>query len=709
MQLKIYFFLSLFFFNLSTNAAPAIELDSVKDRVLIGKSVSYFEDPTGKMGIVDVIQKDAFMQSKQNVPNFNLTRSTYWFKFSVAPSSKATEYLLEVNNPLIDKLHIYSVNAMGQFDKIEYGDTKIFNKRKYKFANFLVDIENKTNVPKDYYLVVRNHEPLQVPMYIGPREKVIDSNANSNIYITIFLTVILVMFLYNLFIYLSIRNITYLLYVAYIFCIGLTQICIRGEAFRLLWPNAIWLQQHGTYIFSALTGITSIMFFISFIKEANISKGQLKWLRIIMYAYALSLLLSLFGVYIIGYLLLQVLALLAVGLVLSACYKASRRGVPSANYYFIAWMVFIIGIIFFVLKDYDVIPYSIYSVYTMPAGSAIEVLLLSFALANRIKILQRDKEANQQAAIQAVYENERILSEQNETLDKLVKERTTDLEKAMVNLKRSEVELVNKEKMSSLGILTAGIAHEINNPINFVTSSISPLKRDIAEILDLLKGYASIDPKEINVEKLNALIVSYNKRDVPYLLEEIGMLLNGIEEGANRTATIVKGLQKFSRMDDNVFKDADLIEGLDNTIVLLNNQLKSGVELVKKYQEIPLVYCSIGRLNQVFLNVLTNAIHAVLDSTKPHKQIIIRTQLEGDYVQIEIEDNGIGISEEIKNKIFDPFFTTKEVGRGTGLGLAISLGIIEDHNGKFEFSSVPEVGTNIKIILPLRKAMFEKP
>ena len=304
-------------------------------------------------------------------------------------------------------------------------------------------------------------------------------------------------------------------------------------------------------------------------------------------------------------------------------------------------------------------------------------------------------------SLKAAEENERLVREQNIILDAEVKERTKDLQFAMHELKRSEVELVNREKMSSLGLLTAGIAHEINNPINFVSASVSPLKRDIKDILSLLDEYSSLKGEDFTSERLKEIEVMKDKLDTPFLVEEITMLLDGIEDGAVRTANIVRGLQKFSRSDEHFMKNADLIDGIENTLTLLSTQIKNQITIVRDYKPIPFLDCSPGKLNQVFLNIISNAIYAVQYSNKKQKIITISTYLKDNAIYISIKDNGIGIALEEHEKIFDPFYTTKEVGKGTGLGLSISYGIIKDHKGEITLNSDSGEGAEFILKLPI--------
>ena len=277
------------------------------------------------------------------------------------------------------------------------------------------------------------------------------------------------------------------------------------------------------------------------------------------------------------------------------------------------------------------------------------------------------------------------------------------LEEAHEQLKTAQVKLVDSEKMASLGQLTAGIAHEINNPVNFISGNILPLQRDIQDIFQIIKAYEETVSKEQLKEKFGKVESLKKEFDLDFLSEEIQSLVAGISEGANRTTEIVKGLRNFARMDEEMPKSFDIHTGLDSTLTLLNNKIKD-IEVIREYGELPEVECFPGKLNQVFMNVLTNAIQAMPEGG----QLTISTSLtsssesnSGDKVRISIKDSGQGIPEELRSRIFEPFFTTKEIGEGTGLGLSISLGIVEQHDGNIEIESEAGKGTRVNISIPL--------
>jgi hypothetical protein len=363
------------------------------------------------------------------------------------------------------------------------------------------------------------------------------------------------------------------------------------------------------------------------------------------------------------------------------------------------------------------LPYNTFTYYILHIGSAIEVVLLSFALADRINILKREKEASQLQAMEVLKENERIIREQNLILDTKVKERTRELQEAnrelniaLKRLKEAQTQLVNAEKMASVGQLTAGIAHEINNPINFVSAAMKPLRRNIGYFLEVLDKYenTSLQPPVKNFfTEVEAIKKKY---DIDYCKEEIAIILQGIEDGASRTTEIVKGLRNFSRLDEAEIKLANINTGLDSTIILLQGNINGRIKINKDYGDIPEVECYAGKLNQVFMNILTNGIQAVKAKglTSGEGCITIQTRHTEKDLVILFADNGVGMTEEVKNKIFDPFFTTKEVGEGTGLGMSIVYSIIQMHEGTIIVDSEVGVGTQITLTIPKACVAVEK-
>jgi hypothetical protein len=380
-----------------------------------------------------------------------------------------------------------------------------------------------------------------------------------------------------------------------------------------------------------------------------------------------------------------------------------KKGFSPARYYLLAWSVFMIGIFLFVFSEMGILPTNNFTAYIMPIGSALEVVLLSFALADKINILKKEKEEEQAGKLQVLKENQELIREQNSLLEEKVKIRTTELELALRNLQNTQSQLVNQEKMASLGQLTAGIAHEINNPINFVSSNITPLKRDVKDIMEVIVFYRKSGQMEFSETTKKEAKKLEEDLELDYVLDEVDQLLKGMEDGAKRTVEIVKGLRLFSRVDEQDVKKVDLHDGINSTLILLNSTIPGKIRIIREFGELPMVECLAGKINQVFMNILNNAVHALSDHLDKisDPKITVRTKAFSDHVQVEIEDNGPGMPEHVKQRIFEPFFTTKPVGKGTGLGLSIVYSIIENHKGSLEVKTEEGQGTTFIISLPI--------
>ena len=296
-------------------------------------------------------------------------------------------------------------------------------------------------------------------------------------------------------------------------------------------------------------------------------------------------------------------------------------------------------------------------------------------------------------------QNEEISAQKDHLamLNRELEKQKYELNKTLNELKQAQTHLVESEKMVSLGQLTAGVAHELNNPINFVSASIKPLQRNVEDMLALLARYDSVIEKQNLSDDFAEVEEMKESVDLDYMIRESRDLFRGILEGSSRSVQIVRDLRTFSRMDEEHFRPFDIHDGIDSTLVLLHHKMENRIRVHKNYGKIQHVECLPGKLNQVFMNILTNSILAI----EGEGDIYIETSSSGDRAKISIRDTGKGMPPEVKEHIFEPFFTTRTVGEGTGLGLSISYSIIEEHSGTIEVTSEPGKGTEFTIILPL--------
>ncbi|MGA9333604.1 MAG: ATP-binding protein [Rudaea sp.] len=279
-------------------------------------------------------------------------------------------------------------------------------------------------------------------------------------------------------------------------------------------------------------------------------------------------------------------------------------------------------------------------------------------------------------------------------------ERQHELEQAQARLHNAQDQLLQSEKMASIGQLAAGVAHEINNPIGYTYSNLGTLRSYVDNLFQLIEQYEStLRPlRAERPERWKAIDDLRHRIDYPYLVKDLPELLSESREGLERVRKIVEDLRDFSRAGyTEEWALSDLHRGLDSTLNIVWNDLKYKCELQKQYGDIPQIVCLSSRLNQVFLNILVNAGHAI----EKRGTIVIATGRVGDDVFVDISDDGKGIAPEHLGRIFDPFFTTKVVGQGTGLGLSLSYGIVRKHGGRIEVQSQVGVGTKFRVILPV--------
>jgi len=343
----------------------------------------------------------------------------------------------------------------------------------------------------------------------------------------------------------------------------------------------------------------------------------------------------------------------------------------------------------------------------------VKILSTQIVISLENALLYKNLEEYSRTLEEKVEERTFELSEKNDKL----KDQAIKLQKALDELRQAQAQIIQTEKMSSLGQLVAGVAHEINNPVNFIYGNLNHAKEYSEQLLHLIDLY-----QHSNHSPQSEIQNYIEEIELEYLLEDLPKLFSSMQLGATRIREIVLSLRNFSRLDEADMKSVDIHEGIESTLLILQNRLNkkavhSAIQVIKNYGKLPLVECYPGQLNQVFMNILTNAIDALEDRHRPQTQIkensstiiIVTEVIDCDWIRIGIADNGTGVTEEVRSKLFDPFFTTKPVGSGTGLGLSISYQIVvEKHGGQLNCVSAPGQGAEFIIEIPVNQQNRQK-
>ena len=683
----------------------------------VGYHVEVYIDSLSKFSKANAVQvKTApFKKAVKRVPSFLFDKNDVWLRFTLQNLVTSDRLFLDIDYANISKIEVYKVDNTGGLNLLEEtGSSRPFETRGNNYTGFTFAL----NVPRDstatYYFHFTSVHPLQLPISIHNDESLERITQREVLIVGFYSGIIISILLYNFFLFFSTKDESYFFYVLYLFALLLAQLTFSGWSFKSLWPNHPAFNRYAVVITSTLPGVTALIFALYFLQIKKFSKQLPYAFYALIVLYCAPVIVAFFKLS-SAYTLLTINGIAGGLLLIITSGYIAWRGYRPALYYLFAWFIFAVGRQILSLRNLDILPYNNFTTYILYIGSAIEAILLSLALADRINIYKKEREVSQAEALRVSKENERLVTDQNIILEKNVAQRTEELthtnlqlNETLVSLKDAQAQLVDAEKMASLGQLTAGIAHEINNPINFVKSNINPLKLDMKDIFDVINEYSrlhDLSATDVAVyQKQLDQVASFKQQiDVDFIKDEISHLIKGIEDGADRTAEIVRGLRTFSRLDESELKTANVHDGLDSTIVLIRNNIPYYVQVKKQFNANGEIECYPGKLNQVFMNIITNGLQAITakqDRTEDESITIITNDIDNDRIEIRIKDTGVGMTEDVKHRVFEPFFTTKDVGEGTGLGMAIVFKIIEKHHGKIDIVSSPGNGAEFVITLP---------
>lgn len=667
----------------------------------IGADIEVHSAPRGSLDAAGALKADGWYRAGVPVPNLGISGDDHWLRTQLFNRTGIDELVISMPYWEIDQMEAFVVRN----DRLEQvalvGQAVPAQDRVGDYPELAFNLRLPHEASATLLIRIHGVKQLLAPVTVTTAPQLLANRSDRSLVTGAFAGIMIFLVLYNFFVFLGTRDASYLNYVLYILTLCFAQLTLHGVGQAHLWEGSPWFASHASVIFTLLSMLFAGFFTRYFLEVRSFSPRMDRILMAMILVIGATLAAYVGGARLLGYQVAQVLSGTYSLFLIALAVSAHRNGSRGARFFLVAWGFFLAGVVTYIMRDVGVLSWNYLTTYAIPLGSVLEGVLLSFALADRINTLRMDKERSRAEALAALQENARIILEQNAMLESKVHERTAALQESNDSLKRTQVQLVQSEKMASLGQLTAGIAHEINNPVNFITSNIAPLRRNVQEVVEAIGAYRAA----ATLEALDHARQQDQQAGLDETIEELDGIIASVSEGAHRTAEIVRGLRNFSRLDEDDLKPADLNDGLRSTMTVLSPQYRDKVTLRMELNEMPRVECFPGKINQMFMNILSNAAQATIARMDGRpRQVTVSTMSTEDAAIIRISDTGVGMSEEVKARIFEPFFTTKPVGEGTGLGLAIVYGIINDHGGTIQVESNPGVGTTFTITLPLRHA-----
>lgn len=672
--------------------SPIIELSPETSNYDIGTSTTYYEDKTERLKIEHILSSEIdkqFVVSKNEALVFGITTSSFWVKITARNKKplQLSRWILTVDYPPLDYISLYQKDKTGKWISQELGDRLPFTSRAiphYKFAFVLSMPDTSLHT---FYLKVRNGGSVVIGPHIESEKYFVEDSQIGSIGYGFFMGALVIMFFYNLFLYFSLKDISYLAYVCFIFINLLCQLCYSGHISQYLFPDNPLMANKMLPISVALTPMAISFFTITFLNTRKFTPILHKILLLIGVIAFINFLISVFfTAHVAGYgngvnISFSLVIVIIAGVV------NLIKGNQSARFFLLAWSFVAVGGAIITLKSFGVHFPNFIARNGSMISALIEIVMLSIALADKYNLFKKEKES---AQLEILKLNENA----TKVLEQKVTERTAELNYSLARLKTTQNQLIQREKLASLGELTSGIAHEIQNPLNFV-NNFSEVSRELIDELE---------------EELKA-----GNPDIAFeIATDLKENLSKINQHGNRASDIVKGMLEHSRNNTGEPISSDINALVEEYLRLSYNGYKTknkdfNVELVKSFDEnlpkLELIPQDIGR---VLVNIINNAFHAIASVNNNEREngyiptLAISTLKSTDKVRILIKDNGIGIAEKVKHKIFEPFFTTKPTGQGVGLGLSLAHDIIaKGHGGTIDVESQEGIGTTFIIELPI--------
>jgi signal transduction histidine kinase len=647
--------LSLLLDSAASGAMP-LRLDESLEALSIGGSVQVLEDPERRLALTDILRPEhqaGFSPNHQAIPNYGFTPSAYWFKLDVMNTTDATaEWYLEVEDTMLNHVGFHVVRSNGETLSKTAGSLLPWFARDVNTDTFVFRFTLAAGESATLYLDIWNDAALMAPLQLWLPHAYHAHDRHRSMAYSVYFGIMLAMFIYNTFVNVRLGEPTYLFYLMFLAASAFNFACMNGVAGEFILqesPRALFLAFCVSY---CLMGATGTLFAYRFIGIGSRQRFAKPGLQVIVFFWLAITAGILMGDTQKALQSIATVTLLMLAYCIALGVIGVRTGSHEARYYLGGWCLFLLGMLMTSLTFTGVIDRNLITYYCMQFGSACEALLLSLALAARLRTLQQERDA-------------------------------------------AHKHLVQQEKMANLGLLTAGISHEIKNPAQFLTLGAANVESRLQELQAFTADLTADDPDA----ELNA---AFNTR-----FDGLYQQLRVVKEGSDRIQAIIQGMRHASRRDESGTKAAfDPVQGLLSTVELVKPTWKTTIDFdTNGLTTGTPVTGFASAMNQVFTNLMVNACQAMEERQKTapsgyRGRLTLASSTSEDGLAITIEDNGCGMDDDTRRRLFEPFFTTKDKDRGTGLGMGICRGILDDHGGRLEVDSAPGKGTRMTIVLP---------
>jgi signal transduction histidine kinase len=654
--------------------APVVQMSSQNEPAIVHGALDVLEDPSGQMKIDDIAKSEMFQPAESGVPNYGFTESVYWFRFSLRNMTADDSAIIEIGYPVLDYVSLFHRSSEGSFLELESGDLLPFKQRAKNHRTITFSMKLAPGETSQYFLRIETSSSLQVPVRVYTELAFAEMTRSENTFFGAFYGIFLVMILFNLMLWFSLKDSTYLILVCYLASYLAMQFGLSGDGHRYIYSN------YASYGNTLLPVNMFLGFYFGFMfcrKFLLLAEYLPRYHSIFRGFEVFSFSLAMISLYASYASVIQFAALLSlVGPILCIFtgFKVWSLGYQPARTLVGAWLMLCLGAVVFSLKSYGLLPNNIFTEYSSQAGAVALIVLLSLALANRIHVLNSKRVSSQ---------NELLLT--YEQLSSALVKRTS-LEDKNIKLKNdielASVQLIQADKLATLGSLAAGVAHEIANPSLLILGGTEVAHEAVQNLDKRLVALLDLDD-----EQAKAVYSSFRDN-----LDESETLIDDMRVGVTQITAINEAIRNQSRSERSV-EEFRLRMLLEECSTILGSKSKN-VKIEMACDEDLEIVARRSQLGQVITNLLSNAIDASCSNrmVSGEAKISVQVKREAGKVFFSVSDNGPGVPDELRSEIMKPFFTTKSVGQGTGLGMPICVKIIESHGGKLEISSDESLG-----------------